>query len=94
MLDISMRWHRLHPMNAAKTLTIRLPLGLYERASQLAVIRGQSLNRLFQDGLQLLDSQDRDQRLFDDFTAIADAQGNESDIGFAFAAQTETLDES
>ncbi|MEI6178963.1 MAG: hypothetical protein WCS43_18870 [Verrucomicrobiota bacterium] len=81
-------------MNAAKTLTIRLPLGLYERASQLAVIRGQSLNRLFQDGLQLLDSQDRDQRLFDDFTAIADAQGNESDIGFAFAAQTETLDES
>jgi len=89
-----MRWHRLHPMNAAKTLTIRLPLDLYERASHLAVIRGQSLNRLFQDGLQLLDSQDRDQRLFDDFTVIADAQGNESDIGFAFAAQTETLDES
>ena len=94
MLDISMRWHRLHPMNAAKTLTIRLPLGLYERASQLAVIRGQSLNRLFQDGLQLLDSQDRDQRLFDDFTVIADAQGNDSDSGFAFAAQTEILDES
>jgi len=56
-----------------------LPLGLYERASHLAVTRGQSLNRLFQDGLQLLDSQDRDQRLFDDFTAIAEAQGDESD---------------
>ena len=81
-------------MNAAKTLTLRLPLGVYERANRLATSRGQSLNRLFQDGLQLLDSQDRDQRLFDDFTAIADAQGNESDIGFAFAAQTETLDES
>ena len=89
-----MRWLRLTPMNAAKTLTIRLPLGLYERASQLAVTRGQSLNRLFQDGLQLLDSQDRDQHLFDDYTVIADALGNESDIGFAFAAQTETLDES
>ena len=89
-----MWWRRLTPMNAAKTLTLRLPPGLYERASRLAVKRGQSLNRLFQDGLQLLDSQDRDQRLFDDFTAIADAQGNESDIGFAFAAQTETLDES
>ena len=81
-------------VNAAKTLTIRLPLDLYERASHLAMTRGQSLNRLFQDGLQLLDSQDRDQRLFDDFTLIADALGNESDIGFAFAAQTETLDES
>ena len=81
-------------MNAAKTLTIRLPLGLYERASHLAVTRGQSLNRLFQDGLQLLDSQDRDQRLFDDFTVIAEAQGDESDVDYAFAAQTETLGES
>jgi hypothetical protein len=79
-------------MNAARTLTLRLPQGLYERASRLAVMRGQSLNRLFQDGLQLLDAQDRDQRLFDDFTAIADAQGDESDVGFAFVAQTETLD--
>jgi hypothetical protein len=80
-------------MNAAKTLTLRLPQGLYERATHLAVTRGQSLNRLFQDGLQLLDSQDRDQRLFDDFTAIAEAQDDESDVGFALAAQTETLDE-
>jgi len=81
-------------MNAARTLTLRLPQGVYERASRLAVTRGQSLNRLFQDGFQLLDSQDRDQRLFDDFTAIADARGDESDVGFAFAAQTETLDAS
>ena len=81
-------------MNAAKTLTLRLPLGLYERASHLAEIRGQSLNRLFQEGLQLLDSQDRDRRLYDDFTAIAEAQDNGFDVGFAFAAQTETLDES
>ena len=80
-------------MNAAKTLTLRLPLSVYERANRLAVTRGQSLNRLFQDGLQLLDSQDRDQRLFDDFTAIADALGDESDVDFAFAAQTETLGE-
>jgi len=80
-------------MNAAKTLTLRLPPGLYERASRLAVKRGQSLNRLFQDSLQLLDSQERDQHLFDDFTAIAVAQGAESEVGFAFAAQTETLGE-
>lgn len=78
------------PMNAAKTLTLRLPLSFYERANRLAVTRGQSLNRLFRDGLQLLDSQDREQRLLDDFTTIADALG-ESDVDFAFSAQTETL---
>jgi hypothetical protein len=81
-------------MNAAKTLTLRLPLGVYERATRLAVTRGQSLNRLFQDGFQLLDSQERDKRLFDDFTAIADAQRDESDVDYAFAAQIETLVES
>ena len=81
-------------MNAAKTLTLRLPLGIYERASRLAEARGQSLNRLFQDGLQLLDSQDREKRLFDDFSAIADAGGEQTDVDFALAAQTETLGES
>lgn len=81
-------------MNAAKTLTLRLPLGVYKRATQLAVTRGQSLNRLFQDGFHLLDSQERDKRLFDDFTVIAEAQGAESDVDYAFAAQTETLVES
>jgi hypothetical protein len=80
-------------MNAAKTLTIRLPLGVYERATQLAEARGQSLNRLFQDGLQLLDSQDKERRLFDDFSAIADAGSDESDVAFVFTAQTETLRE-
>lgn len=93
-LDIGMRWRRMTSMNAAKTLTLRLPLGVYERATRLAVTRGQSLNRLFQDGFQLLDSQERDKRLFDDFTAIAAAQGDESDVDYAFAAQTETLVES
>ena len=81
-------------MNAAKTLTLRLPLGVYERANRLATSRGQSLNRLFQDGLQLLDSQDRERCLFDDFRAIAEALGDDSSIDFAFAAQTETLGES
>jgi hypothetical protein len=80
-------------MNAAKTLTLRLPPGVYERAARLALSRGQSLNRLFQDGLQLLDSQDREQRLFDDFTAIGDALAEGDDVAFAFAAQTETLGE-
>ena len=80
-------------MNAAKTLTIRLPLGVYQRAAQLAEVRGQSLNRLFQDGLQLLDAQEKEKRLFDDFSAIAAAGSDESDVAFALPAQTETLRE-
>ena len=83
----------MNAMNAAKTLTIRLPLGVYERAAHLAEARGQSLNRLFQDGLQLLDAQEKEKRLFDDFSAIADAGSDESDVAFAFPAQTETLSE-
>jgi hypothetical protein len=94
MLDIVNRRRNLTSMNATKTLTLRLPAGLYERASRLAQIRGQSLNRLFQDGLQLIDLQDKEKRLFDDFSAIADAQGGVSDVGFAFTAQNEILSES
>jgi hypothetical protein len=80
-------------MSPAKTLTIRLPSEVYERALQLAEARGQSLNRLFQDGFQLLDSQDEERRLCNDFSAIADAGSDEPDVAFAFTAQTETLRE-
>lgn len=80
-------------MNAAKTLTVRLPLSIYEMATHLAEARGQSLNRLFQEGLQLLESHDRQQRLFDDFTTIADTADDEADVTFAFTAQAETLKE-
>jgi len=78
-------------MNAARTLTLRLTPDLYEKASRLSASRGQSLNRLFQDGLQLLDSLDREKRLFDDFSVIAAADDGESDVDFAFGAQSETL---
>jgi len=78
-------------MNAVKTLSVRLPFGIYERAACLAEARNQSLNRLIQDGLQLLDAQDREKRLFDDFSAIADA--GDANVGPVFAAQAETLGE-
>ncbi|MGI8603463.1 MAG: hypothetical protein ACR2OZ_10750 [Verrucomicrobiales bacterium] len=73
----------------AKTLTIRLPAAAYERAADLARKRKQSLNRLFQDSLNLLDQQEREGELFDDFTAIADAGADEIDVGFALEAQNE-----
>ena len=78
-------------MSAVKTLTLRLPLGIYERAAALAEARGQSLSHLVQDGLQLLDSQGRERQLFDDFSLIAAASEAESNVDFAVAAQTETL---
>ena len=73
----------------AKTLTLRLPFVTYERAATLAERRGQSLNRLFQDGLTLLDQQDREQQLFHDFSSIADAGEAETSVEFAIAAQSQ-----
>ena len=74
---------------AAKTLTLRLPVDAYERATALAELRQQSLNRLFQDGLILLDQQEREKQLFADFSAIAESGTAETDVDFAFAAQSQ-----
>ncbi|NLT72377.1 MAG: hypothetical protein GXX91_17015 [Verrucomicrobiaceae bacterium] len=62
-------------MSDIKTLTVRLPISIYERAAGLAKARGRSMNRLVQDALRLLDSQESEKRLFDDFTRIAEADG-------------------
>ena len=64
----------------------------YERATMLAEHRGQSLNRLFQDGLTLIDQQDREQRLFQDFSTIAEAGEDETNVEFALIAQTQATD--
>ena len=60
-------------------------------SAALAEARGQSLSRVFQDGLQLLDSQGLERQLFDDFSRSAAAGGEESNVDFAVAAQAETL---
>ena len=73
----------------AKTLTLRLPTDAYDRATALAERRKQSLNRLFQDGLLLLDQQEREKQLFDDFSAIAEAGADETGVEFAFEAQSQ-----
>jgi hypothetical protein len=73
----------------AKTLTLRLPIDAYERAAALAERRHQSLNRLFQDGLNLLDQQEREKQLFADFSAIADAGSDETGVEFAVEAQSQ-----
>ncbi len=72
----------------AKIVTLRLAPAEYERASALAQMRRLSLNRLFQEGLQLMERQERERALYDDFSRIAEAAG-ETDLEFALAAQTE-----
>jgi hypothetical protein len=46
------------------------------------------LNRLFQAGLRFLDEQERERRLFEDFSAIGDAGAEVTDVEFALAAQS------
>ena len=64
-----------------------------QRAAHLAQRRHLSLNRLFQEDLDLLVAQEQEKRLFDDFSIIAGAGADETDTEFALAAQTQaTLD--
>jgi len=74
----------------AKVVTLRLAPDQYERASALAKQRHLSLNRLFQESLDLMERQEREKSLFNDFSRIAEDAG-ETDIEFALAAQTETI---
>ena len=73
----------------AKTLTLRLSSDVYTRATALARRRRQSLNRLFQDCLLLLDQQEKEKRLFDDCSAVGDAGADETDVEFALQAQSQ-----
>ena len=73
----------------AKTLTLRLTSEAYGRAAALAQRRRQSLNRLFQDGLILLDREEREKQLFEDFSTIAAAGADETDVEFALEAQAQ-----
>ena len=72
----------------AKVITLRLAPAEYQRASALAQRRRLSLNRLFQESLHLMERQERERNLFDDFSLIADT-AIETDVEFALAAQTE-----
>lgn len=72
----------------AKVITLRLAPAEYERASALARRCSLSLNRLFQKSLDLMERQEREKALFDDFSRIA-ASVDETDVEFALTAQTE-----
>lgn len=74
----------------SKTITLRLPQELYVTAVDLAQRRKTSLNRLIQDGLELLRKEEENARLYDSFTIIGDDSGS-SDVSFAAPAQSEIV---
>ncbi len=74
----------------AKVVTLRLAPAEYQRASALARRRRLSLNRLFQESLQLMERQERERDLFDDFSLIAE-NAIETDVEFALIPQTEAM---
>lgn len=78
----------------AKTLTLRLLPDVYQQATHLAKRRRLSLNRLFQEGLDLLVTQDRERQLFDDFSLIAEAGAGETNLEFTLPAQNQASLES
>jgi hypothetical protein len=87
-LDTAHWWRILQPVMTAKTLTLRLPTELHRKAAALAARRAVSLNRLVQEGLELLQHADEQDRLYEEFGLIG---GEEADISFARAAQAEVV---
>ncbi len=79
-------------MDGTKVITVRLPEGDFDRAKEIAERRNISLNKLMQEGLKILERQDRERRLFDDFTLLGEAGNKETSLEFGFEAQKEVID--
>ncbi len=73
-----------------KSMTIRLPIDLYNSSSEVARRREMSLNALIQEGLNVLLKKEEYARLYDAFGQLGkDAQ--ESNVEFASHAQWEVI---
>jgi len=74
----------------AKTLTIRLPLDLYQAISTVAKQRHISFNALVQESLITILKAEEDARLYEAFGQLG-ADAEEADVEFATAAQWEVV---
>jgi len=74
----------------AKTLTIRLPLDLYQAISAVAKQRHISFNVLVQESLSTILKAEEDARLYEAFGHLG-ADAEEADVEFAAAAQWEVV---
>lgn len=73
-----------------KTVTIRLPIELYETSSAIAKRRRVSLNSLVQEGLNAIKQADENARLYEAFGELGE-DGEECDVEFAMPAQCEVV---
>ena len=73
-----------------KTMTVRLPIDLYEAGSKVAKRRHMSLNRLVQDSLRAVLKDEADKALYDGFTGIG-MDAEMSDVSYAVEAQREVM---
>lgn len=73
-----------------KTLTVRLPLDLYQAGSEIAKRRQISLNALIQEGLTAMMKAEEYTRLYEAFGQLGE-EAEESDVEFASHAQWEVV---
>lgn len=73
-----------------KTLTVRLPLELYQASSEVANQRRISLNALVQEGLNTILQAENYTRLYEAFGQLGE-DAEESDVEFAAHAQWEVV---
>ena len=78
------------PRVAHRQLTIRIPEGLYDRASRIAHARGTSLNQLAVAGLDEIASQEKTRRLRMAYESLS-ADGSANDVEHFLAAQAEVI---
>ncbi len=72
-------------------ITLRLPPDDYLNATRLARHKRLSINKLLIEAMRLLERQEQEKRLFDDFTRIGD-QVEAVDVEFGLAAQSEVVE--
>ena len=72
----------------SQTVTLRVPIDLYEKTVRLANERNQSLNAIFQEGAQKL-LQDEDTRALSDGFDLLASFPEECDVEYAIFAQSE-----
>ncbi|MCS6860730.1 MAG: hypothetical protein NZT92_10480 [Abditibacteriales bacterium] len=77
-------------MPTTKTLTVRLPLDLYQASSEVAKRRRISLNALVQEGLHAVMRAEDYARLYEAFGQLGE-DAEQSDVEFAIPAQWEVV---
>ncbi len=80
----------MNSSTTAKTITLRLAPADYRIATSIAKRKNLSINKMFLNGLRLLEEKEKERQLFDDFTAIG-KHTDVADVEFALSAQSQVV---